>query len=392
MRILFVTPPPHLPNRLHRVRSFDLIKTLARKHEVHLVAVTSESNKSEEFEEVEKICTSVTIIKVNKIFAFLNFLRFYFLPAEVAYCYSEKVTKMIHDIVRKKRIDLIYLKRLRSTIFLNSIKTPIVVDTTDAMSMFYFRMYENHPFPKNFLYLFEAVKYRTYEKKVMETIKHWITCSAIDKKYLETIDSSISVHVIPNPVDTNYFKSTERPRDATILYRGLMDKPVNIDAVIYFVKHMLPRIKKKLPHVKLYIVGPKPASKIRTLMNDKNIFVVGFAKDVRRLMSETAVSVCPVRIGTGTRFKILHSWSMERPVVSTAIGAEGLEYTNGENILIADTPESFSKNVIQLLQNKKLYRKLAKNARYLAEKEYSTKALSFKLEHMLKKVKNEQNN
>lgn len=443
MRILFVTPPPYLPNRLHRNRSFDLIRIMAEKHEVHLLCLTTKKEILEEFNEIKKMCKSVKIIYKNPLKSMLNCLRFPFLPAEVAYCYSEKATKEIQNAVNKYDIDLLYLKRLRNAIHLmgygdfigiasssarwrtpRNDSIPVILDTTDAMSMFYFRMHKINSFPKNLFYLWQGVLYKRFERKIMKRIKNWIVCSTVDQKYLQKLGMDVNIHVVSNPVDVNYFSpprssfSTSKesrslprhlrgvasfspsrwPKDSSkverrdeqgnsLLFRGLMDKPVNIDAALFFIRSIFPIVKKKVKDIKLYIVGPKPPSVIKKYDNGKDIFVTGFVQDIRKYIKETNLAICPVRIASGTRFKILQSWSMGRPVVSTTIGAEGLLYEKDKNIAIADNPKEFAKQIINLLKNKKLYVTLAKKGRETIVREYSFKVIGQKLEEVIQNVK-----
>src|SRR3972149_2285879 len=104
MKILFVTPPPYLPNRLHRNRSFDLIRILAEKHEVHLLSVVTQKETPKEFNQIRKVCKSVKVIYINPFVAILNCFRFPLLPYELAYCYSEKVTETIKKIIDEENI------------------------------------------------------------------------------------------------------------------------------------------------------------------------------------------------------------------------------------------------------------------------------------------------
>ena len=251
----------------------------------------------------------------------------------------------------------------------------------------------------------------------MERIKNWIVCSEIDQKYLQRLRSDVNIHVVQNTVDTDYFSrlkylSLRGPRASrggrsnlknreiasllevarndiphSLLFRGLMDKPVNIDACLFFVKEILPKVKQDIKDVKLFIVGPNPHRLIRKLHNEKDIFVTGFVKDVREFIEKTNISICPVRIGAGTRHKILQAWALSRPVVSTTTGAEGLLYKKDKNIAIADSREEFAKEIISLLKNRRKYDKLALNGRRTAVKYYSFKAVGQKLETIIRNVK-----
>ncbi|KKP93689.1 MAG: hypothetical protein UR98_C0003G0059 [Parcubacteria group bacterium GW2011_GWA1_36_12] len=387
MRILFVTPPPYLPNRLHRNRSFDLIRILARKHQVHLLCVVTDQKVYPEFKEIKKVCRSVKVIRISKFRAMLNVLFFPHLPAEVAFCNFKKAQQEIEKIVKDKKIDLVYIKRLRSVVFVPEVDVPMVVDTTDAMSLFYDRLARNSNFPKTIFYLLESLKYKWYEKKVAQKFKNWIISSPLDEKYLKRVGLKINTHVVPNAVNIDYFKSsTANFEQNTLLFSGLMDKPVNIDAAVFFAREIFPLIKKEVADVKLYIVGPNPSIKVRNLNSD-GIFVKGHVKDLRQFIAKSQIVVAPIRIATGVRNKILQGWAMGKPVVSTTIGAEGLKARDGENILIADSATKFADDVVKILKNKQLYNKLAKNGRKTVEAKYSYQSISNNLEEVLRDVR-----
>ncbi len=387
MNILFITPPPYLPNRLHRNRSFDLIRILAKKHQVHLFSVITEGKTYPEFKEIKNACKSVKTVKISKLRAFLNCVLFPHLPLEVAYCYAEEAKKAIVKIVKAKKIDFVYIKRLRSLVFVPDVDVPTVVDTTDAMSLFYRRLAENSYFPKSFFYKLESVKYQFFEIKVARRFKNWIVSSPVDGKYLQNLKLGVDIFVVPNAVDIGYFKpSTVNRGPNTLLLSGLMDKPVNVDAAVYFVKKVFPRVKRRIPDARLYIAGPKPNRKVRDL-SDRDVVVKGYVKGLKEEISKSQIVVVPIRIVTGVRNKILQAWSMGKPVVSTTTGAQGLGVVDGENILIADTPKKFAAKVISLFEDRRLYNKLARNARKKAEEEYSFRSISQKLENVLKDVK-----
>lgn len=381
MNILFVTPPPSLPNRLHRNRSFDLIRLLARKHQVHLLAVTSQKDQPREFVEIQKVCKSVTIIRFKPFLCLSNVLLHPLLPAEVAYCISSQVKSKAEKIIKQKNIDLIYLKRLRSATYLPNTSIPAILDSTDAMSLFYQRMANARSYPKKLIYLFESYRYLRFEKQTAIKVGKWVVCSQPDQIYLKKL--SIKSHVVNNPVDTTYFRpSQHKPEKHTLLFRGLMDKPVNINAILFFAKKVFPKVVAKFPDAKLYIVGPNPIPVIRKL-NSTNIFVTGFVPDIRTYLHKTAISICTISIGAGTRFKITQAWAVGRPVISTTIGAEGLDYKHGDNILIANDPSEFVKSISLLFQNLKVYNHLVKRGLKTVAKKYSLPAVEKQLNNVL---------
>jgi glycosyltransferase involved in cell wall biosynthesis len=149
----------------------------------------------------------------------------------------------------------------------------------------------------------------------------------------------------------------------------------NKDAVVYFCRDIFARVRKYYPELALHIVGKSPDSEIRDLSRDKNIIVTGHVKDIRAYFQRNVILVVPLRIGEGTRLKILEAMASGVPVVSTGLGCEGIEVTGGKNILLADSPQEFSDRLLELLENGGMREKLGKNSRELVEQYYDWKKI-----------------
>ena len=378
MKILFITPS--IPNRLHRIRSFEFIKVLSKEHEVHLLSLYS--NKSDKLSgEIDGLVKSSRFVYKplwrSAIDCLLNIFRP--VPLEVSYCSSNNMRKAVKEIVLENKIDLIYIKRLRSFQFVDNLglNLPMIIDSTDAMSLFYWRAYKNAPLLKKPLFLEEYFKYKKYERYLSDKIKNLVFCSEIDADYINKNYRGISAFVIPNVVDIEYF-SNESPynyQKHSILFSGLMNKFVNIEGAVFFVEKVFPKILNKYPDAKLYLVGPNPVKKIRSYQS-KNIVVTGYVKDIREYIVNSEIVVCPIKTGTGVRNKILQAWSMKKPVVSTEIGWSGLSGELNKTILIANSPEQFIEAVCNLFENKNLSLNITKNGRELVESNYSSKRIN----------------
>jgi glycosyltransferase involved in cell wall biosynthesis len=142
-----------------------------------------------------------------------------------------------------------------------------------------------------------------------------------------------------------------------------MDWLPNEDAISYFTQQILPLIRKSIPDVSITVVGRNPSPKLQELgRRDSSVTVTGRVEDVRPYIERAATYIVPLRIGGGTRLKIYEAMAMERAVVSTSVGAEGLPLTSGKEILIADTPAAFAEAVVNLLANPDTARELATRA------------------------------
>ena len=194
------------------------------------------------------------------------------------------------------------------------------------------------------------------------------------------------IHVVQTGVDTGYFEPLPVPASANpahLVFTGSMDWLPNEDGMQYFVRDILPHIRRALPNATLSIVGRTPTPAVKRLAEQPGIEVTGRVEDVRPHIAAAAVYVVPLRIGGGTRLKIFEAMSMGKAVVSTTIGAEGLPVTNGADIVIADEPEQFAQAVVQLVNNPPQRQRLEIAARRLVVDRYDWAAVAHDFETAL---------
>lgn len=378
MKILIVSPAP--PNRFHRIRLLHIIKALSTEHEITGVFLKCQKNKVPEI-----ISSGDYIFKKPTWQSYLHCLAGLPTnePLEVLYCKNDKIRKLVEETGSQH--DLIITKRLRAAQYIpKNIKTPVIIDSTDAMSLAYKRKFKSAQGFKKTLFWEEWKKYENYEKATSKKFKNWVVCSPKDARYLAgTLTRGTKVRVVPNVVDTSYYKSRKTPQKNTLMFSGLLGKHVNQAAIYYYLEKIHPLVEKKIPNVKLNIVGPKPPKKLQGKAT-KRIKITEKVPDIRPWIAKSSVVIVPVLIGTGTRNKILQAWAHERPVISTTTGAAGLSYKNGENILIANNPEQFAQSIFTLLTDTKLARELAKAGRKTVLESYSLKTMKDNYEKVIK--------
>jgi sugar transferase (PEP-CTERM/EpsH1 system associated) len=211
------------------------------------------------------------------------------------------------------------------------------------------------------------------EEKYLCLADHVLTVSENDRDFFATFLDPKRLTVIPTGADTEYFRPfAQQEAPDSLVFTGSMDWLPNDDAILYFVKEVLPLVAQQIPQVSLCVVGRKPSRRLRELANsEKNIQLTGWVEDVRPYLARAAVCIVPLRIGGGTRLKIFEAMSMAKPVVSTTIGAEGLPVRHGENILLADEPNKFAASVVSLLRDPAQRKRLGQASRKLVEENYS---------------------
>lgn len=182
-----------------------------------------------------------------------------------------------------------------------------------------------------------------------------VAVSAQDRSIMEDEYGAPLVRHIPTGVDTAYFcpSRTVEPEPYHLVFSGSMDWLPNDDAMKLFSREILPRIRASLPAATVTIVGRNPLPGIKALAREHPfIRVTGAVEDVRPYIEQASVYVIPLRIAGGTRLKVFEAMAMEKPIVSTSIGVEGLPVTNGTDVLIADEPQAFADAVVHLLRNR----------------------------------------
>lgn len=273
----------------------------------------------------------------------------------------------------------------------NQPEIPIVLDLHDVDSLIEYRNFKNASgFRWKTFTFFEWRKMVRYERKVSKLFDKCLTVSEEDKNLLLSISPNTDVTVIPNGVDTDFFRSKnpDNWEPKSIFFVSSNWSP-NEDAVLFFHKDIFPLIKREIPDVKFYIIGGLGKNERIKSLSDENTIVTGYVDDVRSWMERSAIGIIPMRLGGGTKLKTLEALSIGKAVVSTSEGCEGIEVTDGENILIADTPEDFAKAVITLLQDAALCRRLGDNGRKLVEKTYDWKIIGNRLEGVYNEISQE---
>jgi glycosyltransferase involved in cell wall biosynthesis len=234
----------------------------------------------------------------------------------------------------------------------------------------------------------QARRMEAFERNVCRRSAHVVAVSDLDVKTMTAAYGVNNIDAVETGVDLDYFAPPESSEPkADLVFVGSMDWLPNIDGVRFFSEEILPRIRARMPECKIAIVGRRPGSAIEELgKRDPNIIVTGTVPDVRPWLWGSAVSIVPLRIGGGTRLKIFEAMAANVPVVSTAIGAEGLPVEPGRHLLIADEAEAFAESCLRLLEDGQRRGALAESACALVRDRFSWGAVTRKFEAILERT------
>ena len=213
-------------------------------------------------------------------------------------------------------------------------------------------------------------------------------CSADDERRLLDQIPGARTAVIPNAADVEYYRPrpTDPPPDGrTVVYFGLLSTVPNVDAVLHFVNDIWPRITAVHPEARCKIIGGQPPQSLLALAGPQ-VELTGFVSDLRPHLAAAAAVVVPLRLGGGTRLKIVEAMAMGKAIVSTTLGAEGIEAVAGRDILLADEPAAFAAAVSQLLAEPSLSARIGQSARRLAVERYAWSGAAQALEDFYRRV------
>jgi sugar transferase (PEP-CTERM/EpsH1 system associated) len=225
---------------------------------------------------------------------------------------------------------------------------------------------------RRLLLLGDDLFFRGWEERALGCFDGIVAVSELERAWIERHAPHATVRLVPNGVDTTYFSPAlaiaEKP--PYVAFTGVMDYPPNIDAACWFCNEIFPVLQRNHPDLCFRIIGKNPASQILELGKRRGVQVTGTVPDIRPHVAGALALVVPLRSGGGTRLKILEGMAMERPVIATTVGAEGLDVTPGADILIADDAKTFVKHVDVLLRSTEAVMKLGQAGRRLVLEKY----------------------
>jgi glycosyltransferase involved in cell wall biosynthesis len=247
--------------------------------------------------------------------------------------------------------------------------------------------------------LAQWLKLAAYERAVLRRSDAVIAVSDEDCQTLQNLCPMAHIGVVPNGVDTTSFSREALIRERigalsfhapALVFSGTLDYRPNVDALTWFAEEVLPRIREVYPSVRLLVIGKRPAPAIQRLAADGAIQLIGPVPDVRPYIAGASVYIVPMRVGGGVRFKLLEALSLEAPIVSTRMGAEGIAgLHHGEHCLLADTPDDFAAATLRLLADEGLGRTLGAAGRALVSAQYDWSAIIPRLEALYAEMRDE---
>lgn len=388
MKILFLSTKGPLPtNDGHALRTYNLLKQIALIHQVYLLSFVKFQEEYCYINEIRGVCRSVNYAELeenaSKISMGYSLLRSLVnqQPFVALKYYKKNMQRLIQDIVDKEHLDLVHIDILPMSVYLELFQgIPTVLNAHNVESLLLDRQVLNE---KNWLkkiYLTsQQKKLSLFERMAAKQVDHIITCSEEDRKIFESFAPRTSTTIVPNGVDVEFFcaKNEVLEQDMKIVFVGGLNWFPNLDGLKWFDEEVLPYVLRKCPNICIYVIGRY--EKDIKWKHNKQFCIKGFVPDIRPYLEVGAVVIVPLRIGGGTRLKILDAMSMSKAIVSTSIGAEGLGVSDGINIVLRDNAEDFAEGIIELIEDREKRQSIKKAARFFVEENYQWKSIGSRL-------------
>lgn len=384
-------------------RSRNLLIQLSRCNDIYLVSYFRDTDLTDSLTlqkakyDLLKYCKGVKFIphphNKRPLKAHITFIRSFFSSKPYSALIHESKS-FLHEamaILKTREIDLVYSDTLGLfEPIIDKIQLPRIINHHNIESQMMFRRAgkENQPLKRMVLYI-EALKLRAYERNYCHKYHRNIVVSDLDRKRLLTINNKTTIDVIENGVDCHYFKYYPRQElRHEIIFVSSLHWYANIDAVIYFCKDIWPLLLHNIADIRLTVVGKNPDSRLdRIVSKYPDIKITGFVPDVREYIRKASIFVCPIRDGGGTKLKILDAMAQGIPIVSSSLGCEGIDVTDGENIYIANEPQEYLSKIAKLINDLNEQNRIAFNAYHLIKKRYCYELIGSKFNQIIADAK-----
>lgn len=394
MKLLVVSPYLPSPTWGFSARSYHLLKTLARKYAVSLLALDERTEKgaSDDTYLLKRLTYKVQLIPrsaphLKRLKQLANVVRgsSTVLNAHI----MAEMQQALDALLAQDCYDAVLFESVLSAGYYLPEDLAVVIDQhnieyellqrTSARETAWARKWYNQR---------ESRLVKPVEIERCRRADMVLVTSERERLLLKSLLPGSVIEVVPNGVDIETFHRdrSEREVSSQIVFTGSMDYYPNIDAVLFFAQHCWPFIRAQIPDATWQIVGKNPQSEVQKLAELPGVTVTGSVPDVQPFLAKSAVAIAPLLIGSGTRLKILEALAMQKAVVSTSLGCEGLSLVPGKHLIVADQPEAFAQAVVELVKNPEKRRTLGTAGRSLVEAEYSWERCGDQLLHALEKM------
>ena len=393
MKVLFLSSWfPYPPDNGSRIRIFNLIKQLSKEHDITLLSFSRDDEVTEDrLKTMQRYCSTVQAIRLVPFrpTSFRSILGLFSPhPRSFVDTYSQRMQGLVERTRREGDFSVVIASEIDTAPYAVTLEgLPRILDEMQLATLR--EQYTRQSrVGRRLRYGLMWWKTRRFTAHLLHQFDGCTVASQQEREIVLSLAPNCRrVVVVPNGVDLDWYKGDfGAPEPGTLVFPGALTYDVNFEAMTFFLHQVFPLVKARRPEITLRITGKTNGVPLDRLPLDWSVILTGYLDDVRPIVAQSWACVVPLRVGGGTRLKILEAMALGTPVVSTSKGAEGLEITPGENILIADEPTEFADAVLRLLYDPALRAKLTANGQRLVREQYGWEQTAKKLDQLLHQV------
>lgn len=391
MRIFFICRRvPFPPDRGDKIATFNEIRHLAARHEVHVFCFGDGPRDLDNIPSLRDYAQTVTAVPIDATTIKWRALKALFTGAPLSVAAFKDAR--LHAAIKQKfdalRPDLIIVYSSNVAQLAEHFPdVPRIMQFGDLDSLKWRQYSERSRAPLSWVYRIEEKRLLAYERHIARTFAYSLVHTEIEKRDFERLIPGIPVTVVGNGVDLDYFRPADAvKRPASIVFTGVMDYRPNIDAVLWFCDRILPLVQAKVPAANFTICGSRPAAAVRRLSKRTGVTVTGWVPDTRAYLDRAEIFVAPLRMARGVQNKLLEALAMGLPCVASTTAWGGTVIDHGEGILATDDPRVFAGHVVGLLQDGDRRADMGRRARAAAEANYLWEAQMARLDQVIAAV------
>ena len=399
MKILVLAPDVPATSRMPgSPRLFNLCRELSRHHELFLLTYSSSRERHQDFlndPTTSRVFTRVEVLpdppaarwwgqQRHRVHLAAHFETRYRHAG-----YYRSIRERIRELCLQERIDLIHVDLLAMIQYVDpQMNIPAIIDLHDSMTLLCRRMLNaERGWRKRLSAYLGLIAAQRLEGTLGNSCDLIITNSTVDEQVIRELSTKTKTLTITNGVDMEYFAPDSTLLEADkIVFTGVMDYAPNEDAALHFAEDIFPLVKAKRPEVQFWIVGSGPTERVKALTRISGVHVTGKVEDVRPYVRSATVFVCPLRVGSGVKNKILAAMAMQKATVATSMSIDGLDLADNREVLVADEPQAFADKVVRLLADQKAAQQLGGNGLARVQGQYSWAAMGKALETAIQSV------
>jgi len=382
---------PYPPKGGVSQRSYHLLREVATRHDVHLLAfnqpslLDSDDKVRTAVRALGEFCAEVTALELPYRSRWWPALRsaLSLQPYNVVWCASARMAEAARAACAARHYDAVHFDTIGLAQYLPQVTGRCFLNHHNVESqMMLRRAAQESGLAKKAYFWLEGWKLKRYEEQMCGRFSLNFAVSRLDAERLKTVAPAAAVEVIPNGVDLDYFRPAATPSGdpRSLIFVGGLTWYPNVDAMHFFLAEVWPRLRARDPRLRLTIVGKNPPERLRRLGAEAGgVTFTGFVDDIRPYVDAAGIYVCPIRDGGGTKLKMLDALAMAKPIVAHPVACEGLDVAAGRHVLQATSPEEFVEQILRLVGDAPLRARLAAEGRRLVEARYDFKQIGAKL-------------